>query len=71
MKPGKVVFLLKLCVAVCLICLFEAPALPAAQQENHCFTCHTNPRKLREITREIARTHPEKPGASSETKGEG
>ena len=43
----------------------------SADQENHCFSCHTNPRKLIEITREIAKSQKDKPGASAETKGEG
>lgn len=71
MKTVHVTPLLKLCLAVCLICLFKTSPVPAAQQENYCFTCHTNPRKLIEITREVARTHSKKPGASAETKGEG
>lgn len=41
------------------------------ETENHCFTCHTNPRKLIEITREIARADQARPGASVETEGEG
>jgi len=71
MKAAKRTNPLKLCAAVCLIGLFEIPALPAADQENYCFTCHTNPRKLIEITRGIKRTDPDKPGVSPETKGEG
>ena len=43
----------------------------SAQEENHCFTCHTNPRKLIKITREIAESEKSKPKASAETKGEG
>ena len=43
----------------------------SADQENHCFTCHTNARKLIEITREIKKSQKGKPGASAETKGEG
>jgi hypothetical protein len=42
-----------------------------AETENHCFTCHTNPRKLSQITREIARNTQGKPGGSVETTGEG
>ena len=54
--------------------LFFSPPLPtacSAENENHCFTCHTNPRKLIEITREISKLNVNKPGASKETKGEG
>jgi nitrate/TMAO reductase-like tetraheme cytochrome c subunit len=43
----------------------------SADEENHCFSCHTNPRKLIEITREITKSQKGKPGASAETKGEG
>ena len=43
----------------------------SADQENHCFTCHTNARKLIEITREITKSQKGIPGASAETKGEG
>jgi hypothetical protein len=43
----------------------------SADQENHCFSCHTNARKLIEITREIKKSQKGKPGASAETKGEG
>ncbi|MGD8367680.1 MAG: hypothetical protein PVG78_08560 [Desulfobacterales bacterium] len=57
--------------AVCLLFLMATPGKLSAQQENHCFTCHTNPRKLIEITREIAMADQEKPGASVETEGEG
>jgi len=71
MKAAQIINLLKMGVAACLIGLVNIPAVPLAQQENHCFTCHTNPRKLIEITREIARNNLEKPGASSETEGEG
>jgi hypothetical protein len=57
--------------AVCLFFWAQAPAVLFAQNENHCFTCHTNPRRLIEITREIAQVDPKKPGASAETRGEG
>ena len=43
----------------------------AAAGENHCFTCHTNPRKLIQITREIAKANKGKPAKSSKTEGEG
>ena len=60
-----------LLAAVCVLFLIGTPAELFAQQENHCFTCHTNPKKLIEITREIARADQGKPGASVETEGEG
>ena len=43
----------------------------SAEGENHCFTCHTNARKLIQITREIAEAEKDKPKKSSEVKGEG
>jgi hypothetical protein len=58
-------------VVACLLFLSGTPAIRSAENENHCFTCHTNPRKLIEITREISKIETKKPGASKETKGEG
>lgn len=52
-----------------IICLFQVANSEVS--ENHCFTCHTNPRKLIEITRELAKSVQDKPGASVETEGEG
>ncbi|MGD2036909.1 MAG: hypothetical protein PVH28_03435 [Desulfobacterales bacterium] len=46
-------------------------SVSAAASENHCFTCHTNPRKLIQITREIAKANKGKPEKSSKTEGEG
>jgi hypothetical protein len=46
-------------------------SVSAAAAENHCFTCHTNPRKLIQITREIAKANKGKPAKSSKTEGEG
>jgi hypothetical protein len=58
-------------LAVSLLFSLGLPASGLAKTENHCFTCHTNPRKLVEITREIARADQGRPGASIETEGEG
>jgi len=58
-------------VVICLMFLLQPPIVRSAEDENHCFTCHTNPRKLIEITRKIAKLNTKKPGASKETKGEG
>ena len=60
-----------LIISICLLFLGETPSVRSAQQENHCFSCHTNPRKLIEITREIAQANKDKPGASIQTEGEG
>lgn len=54
-----------------LILVFSGPRAQSSQQENHCFTCHTNARKLIQITREITKADKDKPGGSVETEGEG
>ena len=46
-------------------------SVSASASENHCFTCHTNPQKLIQITREIAEANKGKPAKSSKTEGEG
>ncbi|MCF8078129.1 MAG: hypothetical protein K9K88_02500 [Desulfobacterales bacterium] len=71
MKAVKLAVVGGLAVSVCLLFWAGTPAVRSAQQENHCFSCHTNPRKLIEITREIARANQDKPGASIQTEGEG
>jgi nitrate/TMAO reductase-like tetraheme cytochrome c subunit len=43
----------------------------ATNGENHCFTCHTNARKLIEITREIAKARKGKQVKSAAIHGEG
>ena len=58
-------------VAVCLLFFSQPVIVQATESENHCFTCHTNPRKLIQITRELSKLDKNKPGASKETKGEG
>jgi nitrate/TMAO reductase-like tetraheme cytochrome c subunit len=60
-----------LVVAAGLLLGLTTPTVHSDQTENHCFSCHTNPRKLIKITREIAHTNHNKPGASIKTKGEG
>ncbi len=49
----------------------DKPSVWSGQRVNQCFSCHTNPGKLIEITREIAKRNTDKPGASAETEGEG
>jgi len=71
MKAIKLAIAVAVMIFICLLCLPETSPVRSAQQENYCFTCHTNPRKLIEITRELAQTNLDKPGASAETKGEG
>ena len=46
-------------------------SVSAAANENHCFTCHTNPQKLIQITREIAEANKDKLAKSLKTEGEG
>lgn len=58
-------------IAVCLLFFSPPVIVQASEGENHCFTCHTNPRKLIQITRELSKVDTNKPGASKETKGEG
>jgi len=43
----------------------------ATTSENHCFTCHTNPRKLIQITREIAKARKGEAAKSAAIEGEG
>ncbi|MCG6894136.1 MAG: hypothetical protein LJE65_11055 [Desulfobacteraceae bacterium] len=71
MKAVTLTTAVGLTFALGLVGGFNRPVAQTSPQENHCFTCHTNPRKLIEITRDIARARPDKPGASTETQGEG
>ena len=54
-----------------MVCLYGSQPSWSAENENHCFSCHTNARKLIEITRQIAKVNKSAPGGSAETKGEG
>jgi hypothetical protein len=54
-----------------LLIIPENMSLSVGASENHCFTCHTNPRKLIQITREIAKANKDKPAKSSKIAGEG
>ncbi|MCP4721560.1 MAG: hypothetical protein GY860_19050 [Desulfobacteraceae bacterium] len=71
MKAIKVVFCLGLVFVASLFSFYSSPMSQSAENENYCFTCHTNARKLIKITREIAKAGKDKPGGSAETKGEG
>lgn len=57
--------------AVCLFLLSSGTVTWSAEQENHCFTCHTNARKLIQITREIEKSKEGEPKATVESEGEG
>lgn len=65
------------CAALCILalivslCFLDDSWSQATTGENHCFTCHTNPRKLIQITREIAQARKGEPGKSAAIEGEG
>ena len=65
------------CAALCILalivslCFLDDTWSQATTGENHCFTCHTNPRKLIQITREIAQARKGEPGKSAAIEGEG
>lgn len=70
-KRCQFFFSLILVLGFYILLLHDSRPACSAQQENHCFTCHTNAQKLIKITREIAKNNKGKPGASTETEGEG
>lgn len=70
MKPSRCAALGILAVVVSL-CFSGNSWSQATTGENHCFTCHTNPRKLIQITREIAKTRKGEPVKSAAIEGEG
>ncbi|MBW1784461.1 MAG: hypothetical protein JRL30_27430 [Deltaproteobacteria bacterium] len=71
MKTVTFIMCMGLALAVSLFLFGGGPTVWSAQKENHCFTCHTNARKLIQITREIAKADKGKIGGSTETEGEG
>jgi len=71
MRLMKVVICFVLVFTVSFFSFYNSPVARSAEKENHCFTCHTNARKLIKITREIAKANKDKPGGSAETEGEG
>jgi hypothetical protein len=52
-----------------VLCLIVNPLIGNAENENQCVNCHTNAKRLIDITREIAKTRPV--GKDTEKKGEG
>ncbi|MDD9302256.1 MAG: hypothetical protein HUK40_07875 [Desulfobacter sp.] len=70
MRAIKLEICLGLVFAVFFILSYSSPA-QSSENENHCFTCHTNGQKLIKITRTIAKSNAGKPGASAKTQGEG
>ena len=46
-------------------------ATSSDEQVNQCFSCHTNARKLIQITREIAKARQGEPKAEVKSEGEG
>lgn len=71
MTPIRLIITIVAVFAVFLLPFSASKAANTTKEENHCFTCHTSARKLIKITREIAKSNKNKPGASPETKGEG
>lgn len=71
MKIPRLTITIASVFAVFLFPFSAGKAANTTKGENHCFTCHTSARKLIKITREIAASNKDKPGASPETKGEG
>ena len=71
MRTIKVLICLGLVFAVSIFLFFSSQGAQSAENENYCFTCHTNARKLIKITRQIAKADKGKPGGSAETEGEG
>jgi hypothetical protein len=54
---------------IIILCLMVNPFKGKADNESQCVSCHTNAKKLIEITREIAETRPVL--KETEQKGEG
>ena len=71
MRTIKVLICLGLVFAVSIFMFFSSTGAKSTEKENYCFTCHTNARKLIQITREIDKADKGKPGGSAETEGEG
>ncbi len=71
MRAMKFLISVGLVFAVSMFFPYGSPAAESAGKENYCFSCHTSARKLIKITREIAKANEGKPGASTESEGEG
>ncbi|MGM0428166.1 MAG: hypothetical protein ACQEQ7_13115 [Thermodesulfobacteriota bacterium] len=71
MKMIKFAMHFALALTICLVFFWSSRVTWSAEEENHCFTCHTNAGKLIKITREIQKANKDKPGGSAETEGEG
>ncbi|MEA3428143.1 MAG: hypothetical protein U9Q84_02750 [Thermodesulfobacteriota bacterium] len=70
MKAIKFTVCVGLILAVSLFLSFDSQKAWSAEDENNCFECHTNARKLIQITREIAEAKKGE-GASTEAEGGG
>jgi hypothetical protein len=70
MKPLRCKVLCILALVISLYFLGDSWS-QAKTDENHCFTCHTNPRMLIQITREIAQARKGEPAKSAAIEGEG
>ena len=71
MKPVKFAMIIALALTISLVLFYGGQVERSADGENYCFTCHTNARKLINITMEIAKANKDQPGSSAETEGEG
>ena len=71
MKRIHLTICILLSLGVSLLWGYGNRAANSAEEENYCFTCHTNARKLISITREIAEAQKGKIKTSSEVEGEG
>ena len=58
-------------LSFCLLLSSGVPVARSADQENHCFSCHTSARKLIKITREIEAARKDQPKAEIASEGEG
>ena len=66
MKYSRVIGLV---IAFCLVFIPGNPFISQAYEDSQCLKCHTNAKKLIEITREIAETRPAIKSAEIEGKG--
>ena len=71
MRLIKLTINILMALSVSLFLVYENRIAWSAESENHCFTCHTNARKLIKITREITEAQKGKAKVSTEVVGEG
>ncbi len=71
MRAIKFAVSVGLVFAVSLFLSFDSQRAWSVEKGNYCFTCHTNARKLIQITREIAEAEKGKVGGAAEPEGAG